>query len=289
MLTAVLAHAGAPVAPHDVWGAWTFDPLVIAGLLLAGWLYHRGGPGAAGAGGGWRARAFVAGLAALAVALISPLDALSGALASAHMGQHLLLVLVAAPLLALSAPSARLLRGSPLRVRRASGRWRRRLRLTPATLRLARQPAVAWGLYVAVLWIWHGAVPYTAAVEHDLWHVVEHATLFVTALLFWTVVVGTHHRREGSDGTAILLVFGSGLASVFLAVLLTFARSAWYPAYATTTAAFGLSPLADQQLAGVLLWVPAGAIHLAAGLLLVARWLRSTEDDASAATGQTVH
>src|SRR5690606_19935971 len=114
----VLAHAGRPPEPHDLWTAWNLDPLVLGALVLAAWAYRRGRIGGAPRPSDrWRQRCFAGALGALAVALVSPLDAVSTALASAHMVQHVLLVLVAAPLLALAAPSSALLRGTPLAVR----------------------------------------------------------------------------------------------------------------------------------------------------------------------------
>lgn len=280
MLTS-LARVGQPLAPPDLWGAWNLEPALLAGLFLAVWAYRRGGIGGPRPADAWRARCFAAAMVALAVALVSPLDALSGALASAHMVQHILLVLVAAPLLALSAPSSRLLRGTPVGARRASGRWRRRLGLTSHNLRVLRQPAVAWLSHVGMLWLWHAAVPYGAALDNPLVHVVEHATFLITGILFWRVVIGSRASGRVSPGLGVLLVFGMALQSVFLSMLLTFARSPWYDGYLTTTAAWGLDPLADQQLAGVIMWIPAGAIYVAAGLTLLVTWIRATEREAA--------
>lgn len=271
----------AAIGPQDVWTAWSLDPLVLGALAAAAWIHRQGGPGAADP---WRARAFAAGLAAVAVALLSPLEALSGALASAHMTQHVLLVAVAAPLLALSTPSHRLLRGTPLAVRRATGRWRARLGLSPPRTRLLRHPAVVWFLPVATLWIWHSRAAYDLAVRNELAHVIEHATLLGAALLLWTWLVQVDRGRDRAYGLAILVVFTVAMSSVFLSVLLTFATGPWYDAYLTTTAAFGLTPLADQQLAGVILWVPAGAVYVAAGLTLVVRWIATSDDDGTDAT-----
>jgi putative membrane protein len=274
----LVAHAGQPPAPHDLWGAWNLEPLLVAGFVLVVWAYRRGQTG-----GGrrdadlWRARCFTGALLALGVALISPLDALSSALASAHMVQHMLLVLVAAPLLALSAPSSTLLRGSPLGVRRAAGRWRRRLRLTRANLRPLHDPVTVWLLHVGTLWFWHAAVPYDAALDNQLLHVVEHASFLLTAVLFWRVVIGTRSLERVSNGFAVLFVFAMAMQSVFLSVLLTFARTPWYSGYATTTTPWGLAPLADQQLAGVIMWIPAGGVYLAAALTLMVAWIRATE------------
>jgi putative membrane protein len=284
VLTPVLAHAGRPPAPHDLPAAWNLDPLVLLALLLAAWAYRRGQAGGPRrAADAWRARCFAGALAALGVALLSPLDALSGALASAHMVQHVLLVLVAAPLLALSAPSSAILRGSPLAVRRAAGRWRRRLGLTHRNLRALRHPAVAWLLHVGVLWFWHAAVPYDAALDSHPIHVLEHASFLATAVLFWHVVIGARASARVSGGLGVLLVFAMAMQSVFLSVLLTFARTPWYAGYARTTATWGLGPLADQQLAGVIMWIPAGGIYLAAALALLVLWVRAAEGEADGA------
>jgi len=274
----ILAHAGVPAAPHDLWTAWNLEPVLVGSLLVAAVAYRRGRTGGPRRSiDAWRARAVAGGLAALGVALISPLDAASGALASAHMVQHVLLVLVAAPLLAFSAPSSALLRGSPLAVRRASGRWRRRLRLTSRNLQALRHPGTVWALHVGALWWWHAAGPYGAALDSEPIHVLEHASFFVTGLLFWRVIIGTRGAGRVSPGFGVLLVFGMSMQSVFLSLLLTFARTPWYAGYAATTRAWNLKPLADQQLAGVIMWIPAGLVYVATALILFVSWVRSTE------------
>ena len=278
MLIPVLAHPGQPSAPHDLWGAWNLDPVLLGGFLLAAWAYRRGRTsGPRRPVDSWRARCFTAALVALGLALLSPLDALSNALASAHMVQHLLLLLVAAPLLALSAPSSAILRGSPLAVRRASGRWRRRLGLTHGNLGVLRHPAAAWLLSVGVIWFWHAAASYDATLDNQLLHVLEHASFLVTAVLFWQVVVGVRGAARVSGGLGVLLVFAMAMQSVFLSVLLTFALTPWYSGYAATTAPWGLDPLTDQRLAGVIMWIPAGGIYLVVALALLVTWIRATE------------
>jgi putative membrane protein len=278
VLIPVLAHPGQPPAPHDLWSAWNLHPVLLAGLLLAAWAYRRGQTsGPRRPVDTWRARCFTLALVALGLALLSPLDALSNALASAHMVQHLLLLLVAAPLLALAAPSSAILRGSPPAVRRASGRWRRRLGLTHGNLAVLRHPAAVWLLQVGVLWFWHAAAPYDAALDNQFLHLLEHASFLVTAVLFWHVVIGVRGAARVSGGLGVLLVFAMAMQSVFLSVLLTFARTPWYSGYATTTAPWDLDPLTDQQLAGVIMWIPAGGIYLAAALVLLVTWIRATE------------
>ena len=278
MLIPLLAHPGQPPAPHDLWSAWNLHPVLLASLLLTAWAYRRGRTrGPRRPVDTWRARCFTLALVALGLALLSPLDALSNALASAHMVQHLLLLLVAAPLLALSAPSSAILRGSPLAVRRASGRWRRRLGLTHGNLAVLRHPAAVWLLQVGVLWFWHAAAPYDAALDNQFLHLLEHASFLVTAVLFWHVVIGVRGAARVSGGLGVLLVFAMAMQSVFLSVLLTFARTPWYSGYATTTASWGLDPLTDQQLAGVIMWIPAGGIYLLVALALLVTWIRATE------------
>jgi putative membrane protein len=278
-----LTHPGQPLAPHDLWGAWNLDPLVLTGLLLAALAFRYGfGHGRARPIDRRRARYFAGALVVLAIALLSPLDALSGALASAHMVQHLLLVLVAAPLLALSAPGATLLRGLPGRLRRDLGRWRRRLRLTRARTGALRHPGTVWLLHVGALWFWHAAGPYDAALGNEIVHAVEHASFLITGVLFWNVVVASRRHPATSTGGmspgfGVLLLFATAMQGVFLSALLTFAGTPWYDAYAETTRAWGLEPLADQQLAGVLMWIPGGVVYVIAALALLAWWINGSE------------
>jgi cytochrome c oxidase assembly factor CtaG len=232
----LLAHAGAALEPHDLWGAWNLDLPLLIGVVAAMWAYRRGRlRGPRRAADVWRARCFAGALSVIVVALVSPLDALSGSLASAHMVQHVLLLLVAAPLLALASPGATLLRGSPPAVRAAGGRVRRQLRNLPVGRDALRNPAVVWTIHVATIWFWHAAGPYDAALGNDLLHAAEHATYVLTGLLFWQVVLG---RRAVPKGLGILLVFTMAMQSVFLSALLTFASGPWYSAYASTTRAW---------------------------------------------------
>lgn len=270
MLTGLPAHAGAPLRPHDLWTAWGGDPVAVAGLLVAWWLYRRG---LAGRRTRRQSLAFGSGLLAVAVAVLSPLDALAGSLASAHMVQHLLLVLVAAPLLAVSRPLETMWRGVPVGTRRWVGRRRRAAGLTPAALRRVPLPGVAWLAHVATVWAWHAAGPYQAALRNDLVHGLEHGSFLVTGAIFWWVAL-----RALDRGAAVLFVFTAALQGTVLAALLTFASAPWYPAYGQSAPAWGLAPLADQQLAGVLMWVPGGLVYAAAGLGLVVAWLRQLDE-----------
>jgi cytochrome c oxidase assembly factor CtaG len=187
------------------------------------------------------------------------------------------LVLVAAPRPARGAPGPVLRRAAPPAARSAVARWGRRLGPARDALRPVRHPVAWWLLHVAALWFWHASVPYGAALDDGFVHLVEHASFLVTGIVFWGVVIGGRRASRVPEGFAILLVFALAMQGVFLSALLTFARQPWYTAYAGTTAAFGLDPLADQQLAGVIMWVPAGLVYPAVGLALTVAWLRESE------------
>jgi putative membrane protein len=277
MLKDVLAHSGRAPAPHDVWAAWDLDPALLVTIAVAGWIYGRGLRTRSDTVSR-RAWCFAGGLAVLVVALESPLDAMSSALASAHMVQHILLLLAAAPLMVLSAPFGALVRGTPSVVVRIFARRRKLIRLTQRIVRALRDPIFAWMLHVGAIWFWHAAVPYNAALQSETIHLVEHGSFLITGILFWRAVLGSRSPRYAATGLGVLLVFAMGVQSVFLSALLTFAPAPWYAAYAETTSAWGLDPLADQQLAGVIMWVPAGAVYVGAALALLIAWLRGTED-----------
>lgn len=264
------AHVGTVPYPHDLWTTWSFEPVVIGWLVLASSLYSRGIRAlwqAAGPGHGiaaWRACSFAAGMLALAVALISPVDGVSAALFSMHMVQHLLLVMIAAPLLVMGQPHIAMLWALPRGTRRAIARGWRRMPTLRAAWRLTSRPAVAWALHTAALWAWHAPRLYEGAVRHEVLHALEHATFLLTALLFWWVLAGSRARRRLGFGGAVLYLFTASLQSVTLGALLALSRQPWYQVHFGTTAPWGLSPLEDQRLAGLIMWVPAGLVYIAA-------------------------
>lgn len=278
-----LAHEGEPLAPHDLWRAWNWDPLILTGLTLAGWRYGRGVRALwqrAGPGRGvsrWRVAAFSGGLLALFVALVSPLDALSGALFSAHMVQHLLLIMVAAPLLVLGAPPVALGWALPQRWRPGAARWWHRRSLLQKGWQALSQPLAVWTLYMAALWLWHIPVLYEAALRSEFIHFLEHGCFLATAVLFWRTLARCSAGGRLSYGVGILYVFTTALHGGLLGSLLTFTPRVWYPLYATSTAGWGLTPLADQQLAGVIMWVPMGIVYTVAALTLLGIWLQVME------------
>lgn len=282
-----LAHLGphtgdAPVRPPlDVWRTWAWEPVSVVGLALTALVYGHGLARTwrrTAVGRGVRradAACFVAGWLALVVALLSPLHPLGQWLFFVHMTQHEALMLVAAPLLVLGRPMPALLHGLPRGIARTLGRasktagWRR-------TWRALTTPLVAFVLHALVLWIWHVPRLFQATLESELVHAAQHATFLASALLFWWAVL-EGRRTAASHGVAVLCLFTTALHSGLLGALLTFATRVWYPAYARTAPAWGWTPLEDQQLGGLVMWVPACLVYLIAGLALFAAWLRESE------------
>lgn len=259
------------------WEAWNSELWLLALLLLSACAYAWGvaalwrSSGFARGLPRWRTALFCAGWLVLVVGLVSPLDALGEELFSMHMLQHELLMLVAAPLLVLGKPLAVFAWGLPLRVRQAiagslrAGWWR-------TTWRWLTAPLSAWSLHAIVLWAWHVPVLFQASLESDAIHNAQHASFLGSAVLFWWALL-----RRRPDGTSVLYVFTTLLHTGFLGALLTFSPTVLYPIYIESAGRWGLTALADQQLGGLIMWVPAGAILLLSGLVLLAQWLRAIE------------
>jgi putative membrane protein len=267
---AAWAHVGRAPEPHDLWTAWTFAPTVIVGLVVASWLYARGVRAlwhAAGTGRGipaWRVACFAGGIATLAIALLSPIDSVATALFAVHMIQHMLLVVVAPPLLVLGDPALASIWALRIGARRGVAGWWRAQRVLPAFWDVLRRPLVAFSLQVAALWLWHLPALYDAALRNEGVHVAEHVSFLATALLFWYPIADARPRQRFGVGVATLYLFAAGLQCTMLGALIAMSRRPWYFGHFGTTGAWGLTPLEDQQLAGLVMWIPAGLVYLAA-------------------------
>jgi putative membrane protein len=268
------AHSGEPPLPGEIWRIWTLDPWTMGAIGTAALVYRRGtremwrraGPDRGIRG--WEALSYLLGLLALVVALISPLDALGAALFSAHMLQHVILMLVAAPLIVLGRPGIALLWALPARPRGELASWLRFPALRAGWSFISR-PAGAWVVHGAAVWIWHAPVLYMAAVDNQVVHALQHAAFFFTAVLFWWTATRLARARRRRYGIGILYVFTTALHGAALGALITFSSILWYPIYAGRTEAWGLAPLEDQQLGGLVMWVPSGVLYLLAALLLL--------------------
>jgi cytochrome c oxidase assembly factor CtaG/cytochrome c2 len=276
----MILHAGEPLVPHDLWSAWSFDPGVIAALGLTAGLYARGireamyrstrGIAQLERDCKW----FIAGFLVLAFAMISPLHAAGGALFTAHMIQHELLMAIAAPLLVLGRPGVPLLWGIPNRVRPRVNEAiaSRAVRFTWGAL---STPLVAFLLHGAAIWIWHAPSLYDASVKSPLIHSLQHLSFTGTAILFWWSVLDSRNRNAGA--AAILFLFLTAIHTTLLGALLAFSEAPIYSAYSSShTMAWGLSQLDDQQLGGLIMWIPGGVTYLAAALYLVLRSIKGS-------------
>ncbi|HKG23687.1 MAG TPA: cytochrome c oxidase assembly protein, partial [Blastocatellia bacterium] len=245
-------HEGKPHRPRDLLTTWPLDPLVIISLAVTGVLYALGlrrlwRESATGRGiRRWEAWAFGGGWLALFIALVSPLHPLGEVLFSAHMTQHEILMLVAAPLLVLGRPMIPFIWSLPFEWRRKAGRLGK-VKAVQAAWRGLTNPLAAWAVHAVALWMWHAPALFQATLRSNVVHTLQHMSFLVSALFFWWALV---HGRQGlmGYGAAVLYVFTTATYSGILGALLTFASSVWYPAYSSTTASWGLTPLEDQQL-----------------------------------------
>ena len=278
---AALAHGVAPepASAVDLLLAWSFEAHVLLPLVAAWWLYRH----AANTVDArhpqnrvprWRRWAWNGGLLMLFVSLASPIGVYDTTFFSVHMVQHLLMAMIAAPLLALGAPITLLLRYSSGETRR---RWILPL-LHSRPMRVISFPVVTWLLFAAVMWASHFSSLYNAALDDELLHILEHALYLGAAMLFWWPVVGAdpspwrlpHPARVG------YLFLGMPQSS-FLGLAIFSAPHVLYPHYAELARSWGPTPLADQQLAGGIMWAGGDLVFLVAMLLAAWVWLRAEE------------
>jgi|SRR5437764_8166531 len=257
-------------APPLGWSLTSIHPEVVLGVALLATLYA------------WAARRvpvrpveaarFLGALAGLLVALNGPLHDLSdGYLFSAHMVQHLVLMLVVPPLLLTGLPAGM-----------ADGMLAPVL-ARPSTAALARgltRPLPAIALYAIGLIAWHLPAPYNLALQVHGWHIVEHLVLLATAVVGWWPIASPSRRLPPLPYAAQLLyLFVFGMPMTVVAAMITAAERLLFPLYAAAPRLFDLTPLADQRLGGVIMWVPSGLIPLAAFTLVFFRWVAAEADE----------
>lgn len=237
-LLASLPYCGAPATPVDLWQRWNLDPWLIATFAAIGLAYGWRARRRSDARAAHRHRCFAAGWAVALLALISPLCAWSVALFSVRVGQHMLLVLLAAPLLAQGLPALRI------------------------------RPWAAGAAFFLALWLWHFPPLYAWSLRNDLVYWAMQAGLIASAVALWQAVFA----RDGEQAARIAVGIASSVHMGLLGALLTFASRPFYAAHRLTTNSWGLSPLADQQLAGLLMWVPGGIVFGVLGLVGFLVW-----------------
>lgn len=246
-------------------GDWHFDPALMANVALIGWLYTRGIARLRESAqrrvsfGQVNVLAFVLGLILLVGCLVSPLDPLSSQLASAHMVQHMTIMTIAAPLVALGSPGLLLGLGLPPTGRamlRRAGQSARCIIGRPDKRLLG-----CWIIYALAMWMWHYPMFYESALRSPLVHDLQHLSFFMAALLFWQPIVDPFFRPKQNRGAAVFYLFTTTLHATILGVFMTVAPTAWYSHYKGLAQLWNLSPLEDQQLAGLIMWMPACAAY----------------------------
>jgi cytochrome c oxidase assembly factor CtaG len=257
------------VEPGHLWTSWSLAPQIVLPFLLVSLLYGRGvlaerrqgvlNPAGIGM--------FAGGMLLLAVALVSPLCRLAATLASAHMVQHVLIVAVIPPMLVLGQPLLTMQRGLRGAIRLNISGWLDR-------------PIPASAVYAAAIWLSHAPIVYQAALVDPTIHLLLLAFQLGAGLLFWRIIVrcvSCPEIRRDQAGPSLLMAFSTFMHTGLLGALLTFASAPWYPIYGSGPQAWGLTPLEDQQLAGLIMWVPMSAVFLAAGLAVMAKLLKVEE------------
>jgi putative membrane protein len=232
-------YCGAGSTPADVWWRWNFDPVLLLALAALGaaffWrAWAASRPSRAGPASG--------AMAILAVTFVSPLCALSSSLFSVRTLHHVLLAAVAAPLIAWSLPT------------RDGRRGPTNFLATPI-------------VFAVVFWVWHSPKLYEWALANDLAYWLMQASVLGSATALWRGV------RVAAPPLAVAMLLATMVQMGLLGALLVFMPQAIYAPHALTTEAWGLSPLADQQIAGLIMWAPAAGIYLSAALLILGRWL----------------
>lgn len=260
-------------------GGWTWPLPIVILLLLAVALYLAGlfrmYRGSAKMSIRWSSVAYwTLGWGSLVLALDSPIHEIGEQLFWVHMTQHEILMLVSAPLLVLARPLVPFLYA-------LSPQWRQgvanvgRTRIFRSSWRFVSAPVSAWLISALALWAWHAPWLFARAIENDWVHAAQHASFFLSALLFWWPLV--NGAPSMGYGGALVYVFTTAMHTSVLGALLTFARTAWYAPYVGTAPLWNLTALEDQQLGGLIMWIPAGTVLLAAFLILLVKWMKQSE------------
>lgn len=267
------------------WVEWFPEMLVVALLAASIILYLAGAIPMVRRGSirRWHVLSFVGGWVVLVIALASPIDDLSDVLFSVHMTQHELLMLIAAPLIVMGRPLTPFLRALPKGMKKGFTRLSS-VSGSRVVWRFLTNPVNVWVVNVVVLLGWHLPVFYEAALRSELVHFVQHAMFLGAAVLFWWAITHGRYGRFGY-GMATVYVFATALVSGALGALITVAPRLIYPIYEGRTIAMGADPLRDQQLAGLIMWIPAGVILLILALSFMAAWLGALESRAPSRPG----
>jgi cytochrome c oxidase assembly factor CtaG len=264
--------------------SWAWRPEIILSLGLAATIHLAGRwrlkrQGSAQLVNPWRSVAYLGGLAVLWIALMSPIDVLSGQYFFMHMVQHLLLVMIAPPLLLIGNPMPIMLWGLPTGLRLEVGRWLRPDSEFRRVVQALTKPGLVWLYFVAVLVGWHDPRAYNLTLESELAHDLEHLTFFGTAMLFWWHVIGAAPRihRRLSRGVRIGYTLSVVPPNALTGITIAFASEPIYSYYTTVPRLGEMTVLEDQMLGGVIMWIPGSMMYIVAALILLAQIVRAEE------------
>jgi cytochrome c oxidase assembly factor CtaG len=220
---------------------------------------------------GWRLATYWIGLATIGLSLMSPIDVLSGQLFFMHMTQHLLLTMVAVPLLLLGNPFPVLMWGLPKKARRPVSAVLSERSPVRRPLALATSPGVVWLLYIIALIGWHDPALYNLALRNGFVHDLQHLSFFITTALLWWHVLGVAPRlhRSMSVGQRIVYTISVVPVNMIIGVVIAFAPSPIYSHYLNVPRLLGLSVMEDQMIAGILMWIPGSEMFFWAGLIVL--------------------
>jgi cytochrome c oxidase assembly factor CtaG len=218
---------------------------------------------------------FLAGWTVLALALISPLHEAGERSFTMHMIEHELIMLVATLLLAASGAGGVLAWGLPRPLRLSlGGSWKSPVQTLWRSL---TDPVTATVIQGVVMWAWHAPPLFNRALDSFGWHVAQHASFFLSSLLFWWAMLHPRGRTAGY-GVSAACLFATSLIGGSLGALMSLSSSPWYADYAAMgITGIGLDPVDDQRLAGLIMWIPGGLVHGAAAVMLFYKWLRASE------------
>ena len=255
----------------SIWLRWSTDPVALIGIPLIGILYARGLQSLKETSRSHhfgRITAFYLGLISLFLALVSPIDYLSGQLFLVHMIQHMILIFFSVPAIQIGAPLVPILRGIPRTLRKQA--------LSPIAtslsirfiLKLFFKPLISWPLFIGSLALWHFPFAFEAALENDVIHFLEHLFFLAGAYVWWWNIIDPYPLKSNLSKLAkVPYIFITIVPGFVLGSFLTFAPTPWYSTYSNTVPTYGISPLEDQQIGGLIMWIP-GSFIIATALLL---------------------
>jgi putative membrane protein len=274
MLLAAIENDG------GAWNEWTWSPGIVIPLVVSAIWYcaglYRMGQRPQRAGLGWKEPTYFAcGWIVLFMALLSPMHELGEHLFWVHMTQHEVLVLICAPLLVLGAPLKISLWVLPSAGRKFVARVVNGQKFANGWRHLT-SPLSTWTLHAAALLVWHIPALFDATISNSFVHAAQHISFLGTGLLFWWTVLKPYSNALGY-GLRALYLFTTAVYTSLIGAILTFSQHPWYSPYTQTAPAWHLSGLEDQQLGGLVMWVPGGTVLFAATLLMIVQWMRESE------------